>query len=375
MITLSKAIKGSFQGVDYPNDKQKLLIDKDGKTCQMYYNLSSNNSAENWKEMKAISKLSSIKKPFLVVVLSPPAEVSKNLKFEDWRNMAEVYAKEFGFNENQWRWDIHKHDDTKSQDTRHMHIYANRIDFRGNNTVIEGRIGLRSNRWAEKFCREIGWKTLGEMQEEKKTRTRGALVASMIKSTDFDELRSNLSKYGYTFNLSYSNSMHDKKKLNGMRIMTISEAIEREKRESITYKAVSFGRSSLTPEIRNKSRLSPIEQENAKQAGLKYLSHEEQKLVLSKAEIGAKPGFTLSQLNIKGQPRLTVTGISDALMYNAKVVEEKSTISFEKVDGNNFEEYLPLREKGMLEVLLQPTYTQSMEQDPYKKKKKKYLNR
>ena len=82
MIAIAKAVNGSFEGVKYPNNKEKLFTDKDGKICQKFYNLTSNNSSENWEEMKAIARLSNIKNKFLVAVLSPTEEQSKNLQFE-----------------------------------------------------------------------------------------------------------------------------------------------------------------------------------------------------------------------------------------------------------------------------------------------------
>ena len=55
MIAIAKAVNGSFEGIKYPNNKEKLFTDKDGKVCQNFYNLTSNNSSENWEEMKAIA--------------------------------------------------------------------------------------------------------------------------------------------------------------------------------------------------------------------------------------------------------------------------------------------------------------------------------
>lgn len=374
MITLSKAINGSLKGVDYPNDKQKLLIDTDGIICQKHYNLSSNNSLENWNEMKAISKLGSIKKPFVVVVLSPPAEVSKNLKFDDWRDIAETYAKDFGFYNNQWRWDTHQHDDSKPEDTRHLHIYANRIDFRGKNTVTEGRIGLRSNRWAEKFCHVRGWKTIAELQNEKKQQMRDALVSALKQSTSFDELQMNISKFGYTFQLSYSSKSDGNRILNGMRIMTISEATAREKREHITNKAVNSGISILPHEVRSKPRLSPLELEQAKQAGLKFLSPQERKHVLSKAEFASKPGFTLSQLSEKGRERITIHTI-EALLNKNSLERDSERIRLTQNETHNKDNLSKTNGKNILEIFLEPSYVQSNMQDFLKKKKKNILRK
>jgi hypothetical protein len=39
MIAIAKAVNGSFEGIKYPNNKEKLFTDKDGKVCQNFYNL------------------------------------------------------------------------------------------------------------------------------------------------------------------------------------------------------------------------------------------------------------------------------------------------------------------------------------------------
>ena len=258
MIAIAKAVNGSFEGIKYPNNKEKLFTDKDGEICQNFYNLTSNNSSENWEEMRAIARLSNIRNKFLVAVLSPTGEQSKNLQFEDWKTMAENYAKTFGFYGNQWRWDVHGNTDEK-----HLHIYASRIEFSGKNSVKEARIGLRSGNWAEKYSKSIGWKTLEEILQDKKALTKEILLDALKKSKNFAELRSDMEKRGFTFQLSFSNKSDGEKLLNGMRIMKISDAEKRKIREEATNLAVKNGKELLPINIRNKPSLTLEELEKA----------------------------------------------------------------------------------------------------------------
>ena len=313
MIAIAKAVIGSFKGVQYPNDKSKLLIDRDGNVCSKTYNLSSNNSAENWEEMKAISRLSTIKKKFLVAVLSPTADHSKSLKFDDWNNMAENYANEFGFAENQWRWDVHG-----NTESPHLHIYAARFSFSGRNKVVEGRIGLRSGYWAELYAKNLGWKSLHDVTIDNKNLIKNALKNALKKAKNFDELNNALINYGFTFQLSFSNNKDGGKSLNGMRIMTIADAEKRKKQEDATNLAVKIGLDLMSMTIRSKSWLTPEELVIAKELGKKSLSAEMNEFVLTKAEQKTKPGFTLSELESNRKERIKITDVVTRFEMNSK---------------------------------------------------------
>lgn len=370
MIAIAKAVNGSFEGVNYPNNKEKLFVDKEGNVCQNFYNLSSNNSSENWDEMKAIAKLSSIKNKYIVAVLSPTDEQSKNLQFEEWKNMAENYAKTFGFYDNQWRWDVHGNTDEK-----HLHIYASRIDFSGKNSVKEARIGLRSGNWAEKYSKSIGWKTLDEILQDKKALTKEILIDALKKCKNFSELKDEMEKRGYTFQLSFSNKSDGEKTLNGMRIMKISDAEKRKIREDATNLAVKNGRELLPINIRNKPKLTPDELEKAKELGKEKLPMEIQMLVLSKAELKAKPGFTLSELDRDKKNRITIGSIVQILEKNNKKHYQnnsfgKNTFSEgleEKAINLNISSNFLLME--LLEDFLKESYA-SAEEDNMRKKRK-----
>ena len=370
MIAIAKAVNGSFEGVKYPNNKEKLFTDKDGKVCQKFYNLTSNNPSENWEEMKAIAKLSNIKNKFLVAVLSPTEEQSKNLQFSDWKTMAENYAKTFGFYENQWRWDVHGNTNEK-----HLHIYASRIEFSGKNSVKEARIGLRSGNWAEKYSKNIGWKTLEEILQDKKTLTKEILVDALKKSKNFAEVRSEMEKRGFTFQLSFSNKTDGEKSLNGMRIMKISDAEKRKIREEATNLAVKNGRELLPINIRNKPTLTPEELEKAKELGKEKLPMEIQMLVLSKAEFKAKPGFTLSELDRDKKNRITIGNIVQILEKNSQKQHQNNSFSENPFSEKSEEKTINLNISNnfllikLLEGFLKESYV-SAEEDKLKKKRK-----
>lgn len=365
MIAIANAIKGSFKGVQYPNDDSKLFIDVDGKVCSKTYNLSSNVAIENWEEMKMISKLSSIKNKFLVVVLSPTAEQSKDLKFHDWNKMAENYAKEFSFLNNQFRWDVHGNTDEK-----HLHIYASRIDFSGKNKVIEGRIGMRSGEWAEKYSKSLGWKTLDELTAEKKIQFKSILQDALKTSKNFQDLRNHFERQGYTFQLSFSNKPDGNKNLNGMRIMSKRDAEKREIREKATQFAVDKGKDLLPNSIKSKPKLSPAELEMAKELGKPFLPDDIQELVLTKAQIRTKPGFTLTELAKNKNDRITIGDIVLQLENNSKISLNQNIVNETEPVKPNFN----LNENGfvgdMVDILLKNNYSSATSDDELWKRKK-----
>lgn len=363
MIAIAKAIKGSMKGVRYGNDQLKLFVDADGKICQGTFNLSSNDPQENWLEMKAIANLSRIKNPFVTAVLSPTAAESRPLQYEDWKEMALKYAKEFGFHDNQWRWDVHGNTDEK-----HLHIYACRIAFTGKNSVKEARIGLRSGNWAEKFSKQKGWKTLEQLSFEKKMLTTKALRESLRTACSLDQLKSELEKRGYTFQLSFS-TKNDSKRLNGMRIMTIADAEKREKRQRATDLAVTIGKDLLPANLRNKTEFSIKELEYAKELGMNEMPENLWELVLSSAEIKTKPGFTLTELEKDKSKRIKIGDIISMLQDTARKAQ---------VDAGNNENRQRKKEVSAMEVLeeiaeilLEPSYNVPAQDDLLWKKKRK----
>lgn len=363
MIAIAKAIKGSLKGVRYGNDESKLFTDTNGNVCQGTFNLTSNNPEENWMEMKTIANLSKIKSPFVTAVLSPTAEESRLMKYEDWKEMAVNYAKEFGFHDNQWRWDVHGNTDEK-----HLHIYANRINFSGKNSVKEARIGIRSGEWAARFAKSKGWKTLDEISLEKKIKIKSVLQESLKVATNFDHLKSEMEKRGYTFQLSFSTKNEDKT-LNGMRIMTLSDAEKREKRQIATDLAVSLGKVLLPKEVRNQPKLSFIELELAKELGINELPKDLRELVLTKAEIKAKPGFTLTELDKDKTTRLKIGEIVSVMDKNTNILGQRTDeIRFgREFHKNSIKSSL----QEALDILLKHSYNEPARDDWFKKRKKR----
>ena len=239
----------------------------------------------------------------------------------------------------------------------------------------EARIGLRSGNWAEKYSKNIGWKTLEEILQDKKTLTKEILVDALKKSKNFAEVRSEMEKRGFTFQLSFSNKTDGEKSLNGMRIMKISDAEKRKIREEATNLAVKNGRELLPINIRNKPTLTPEELEKAKELGKEKLPMEIQMLVLSKAEFKAKPGFTLSELDRDKKNRITIGNIVQILEKNSQKQHQNNSFSENPFSENSEEKTINLNISNnfllikLLEGFLKESYV-SAEEDKLKKKRK-----
>ena len=228
MIGKAKSVRGSLSGALYKEqqDKQSELI--------YQHNMIGETPKERWEEMKEIANLNQrTDKPFLENVISPEKSKGDNLSIEEWKKLSKDYAEKMNFGDNQWYAVLHKNTDEK-----HLHIFANRVDFSGKNTIKDNFIGERSGKIAEQLAKERGWKTAKEIAQEKKTDIKTALQESISQSKSLEDLQDKMYSKGYVLELNYQNK-DGEQKLNGARVRPISEnkpIAEMSKREQLAKK-------------------------------------------------------------------------------------------------------------------------------------------
>ncbi len=191
MIARASTTKGSSQAIEYQANKDKSVQSE-------VYNLSNTNPKNNWEEMKAITDLNTqTKKPICNHVISPSKEANEILTDKDYKDIAERYAKEMGFYQNQWRYDVHK-----NTDDTHIHIVANRINLEGKNTVKSARIGMKAGKTADKIAKEKGLRTAKEITKDLKIEMEKALNQSFDQSNDWADMQKQMKNLGFDLKLS-----------------------------------------------------------------------------------------------------------------------------------------------------------------------------
>ena len=142
--------------------------------------------------------------------------------------------------------------------------------------------------------------------------------------------------------------------------------------------AVKNGRELLPINIRNKPTLTPEELEKAKELGKEKLPMEIQMLVLSKAELKAKPGFTLSELDREKKNRITIGNIVQILEKNSKKHYQNNSFEPTSFSDNLQERIINLNISSnfllieLLEDFLKESYVSAEEYNM--RKKRKYIS-
>ncbi len=228
MIGKSKSVKGSLSGAMYKEreDKESEII--------YQHNMVGETPKERWEEMKEVADLNQrMEKPFLENVISPEKSKGDSLSKEDWEKLSKDYAEKMKFGDNQWYAVLHKNTDEK-----HLHIFANRVDFSGKNTIPDNFIGEKSGKVAEQLAKERGWETAKEIAQGKKAEIKNVLEECIPKSKSLSELQDKMHSKGYVLELNYQNKGGEQK-LNGARVIPISEYKPKEelsKREQLAKK-------------------------------------------------------------------------------------------------------------------------------------------
>lgn len=250
MIGKAKSVKGSLSGALYKEreDKQAEII--------YQHNMIGETPKERWEEMKEVADINQrMEKPFLENVISPEKSKGDNLSKEEWEKLSKDYAEKMNFGDNQWYAVLHKNTDEK-----HLHIFANRVDFSGKNTIKDNFIGEKSGKVAEQLAKERGWMTAKEIAQVKKVEIKTALQESISQSKSLEDLQDKMHSKGYVLELNYQNR-DGEQKLNGARVIPVSEyksISETSKREQMAKKGFKLS------DIDRKMNINTIKNEISK---------------------------------------------------------------------------------------------------------------
>lgn len=247
MIGIGKTIKGSSKGLGYiQNDKgQAILIEKN--------NIISDRPKVQFWEMKHVSDLNKFtSNKCYSAVLSPEKEVTKDWNIEDWRKLSSRFAEKMNLQENQYVSTLHL-----STGQPHLHIYANRVNYKGENTIQAHDIDKLTQRVAEEISKEMGLKTAKEISQEKGKRStqekeniRKDLIQGIRNSRSYNELSDFMSNKGYDLRMNERNGA-----IIGLRIVNVEQHNKeiQEKRENgikPTYKESSYKLSEIDRTIK-----------------------------------------------------------------------------------------------------------------------------
>jgi len=247
MIGIGKTIKGSSKGLDYiQNDKgQAVLIEKN--------NVISDRPKVQFWEMKHVSELNKFtSNKCYSAVLSPEKEVTRHWTIEDWQKLSCRFAEKMNLQENQYVSTLHL-----STGQPHLHIYANRINYKGDNVIEAHDVDKQTQRVAEEISKEMGLKTAKEISQEKgkkstheKEKIKNYLKQGISNSKSYGELSDFMGSKGYDLRINERNGV-----VIGLRIIKTDQhnAEIQEKREhgiKPTYKESSYKLSEIDRTIK-----------------------------------------------------------------------------------------------------------------------------
>lgn len=205
MIGRAITTVGSFSAYEYAeNDEKKSYGEK--------YNLSGESYKEQWDEMRMIANLNSSvsRKKYINAMISfDKTQNPERFSNAQLKNIAEQYAKEIGFYDNQWKFAVHT-----NSDELHIHFFANRIGFDGKNKVKAHNIGRKSGVIADGLAISLGLRTAKEIGKERRNVALTALMDCANKSKSWDDLKGKMYEQGYHFVIS-----KNIKGINGARII------------------------------------------------------------------------------------------------------------------------------------------------------------
>lgn len=178
--------------------------------------LLSSNPEHQYQEMKTVADRNlKVKKWALTGYISPPEEIGKILSDSELTDIAiEALKKVGGTNLNQFRLDIHN-----STKQKHIHFIVNRINIHGKCTVKAHDVGKRFGEAVRQVCQERNIKTDVQIGIEKRGEVLRNLTESILLTTNFDELSSEMKNRGYVVKL----SKNEKVGISGMRIILESD--------------------------------------------------------------------------------------------------------------------------------------------------------
>lgn len=220
MVIEAKGIKGSSRGIEYQQKDKEL-----GQSLEIMRNgIIGDTPKEQHQEMRAIEnqyKKSNFHNYRLEIVISPTKEESKNLKKEDWENVAKKALEKSGIDHKNHSYIGHLHTSTG---TPHLHLKVSRINFKGEMKISTEDIGKRMGVAANEIGKERGWKTAKETSEFNRREVGKNLneVLQKEKVKDFEEFRSAMGERGYSIKISQS----PEKGVYGMRIISQDQEVD-----------------------------------------------------------------------------------------------------------------------------------------------------
>ena len=163
-------------------------------------------------EMKIVAdRNSKVKKWALTGYISQPDEIGRELKDEEFVEIALKALDRIGVTENnQFRLDIHN-----STKQKHIHFIVNRIDISGKCTVKSHDIGKRFGEAVREICKEKGLLTDVEIGIRKKAEMLKNLMETLKTVDNFDSLILKMKAKGFEIQL----SSNIKDGISGMRIV------------------------------------------------------------------------------------------------------------------------------------------------------------
>jgi len=259
MIGIGKTIKGSSKGLDYIQDDkgQAILIEKN--------NIISDNPKVQFWEMKHVSDLNKFtSNKCYSGVLSPEKGTTKDWSIEDWQNLSSRFAEKMNLQDNQYVSTLHL-----STGQPHLHIYANRINYKGDNTIKAHDIDKLTQKIAEQISTELGMKTAKEISQEnmkkgtqEKVKIKKDLLQGIRNSRGYNELSTHMRSAGYDLKFNERDGV-----VIGLRITKTEQhkAEIQEKREQgikPTYKESSYKLSEIDRTIKIQDITQQLELNN-----------------------------------------------------------------------------------------------------------------
>lgn len=241
MIGRAVTTIGSLSGYTYAENDEKMSYGEK-------YNLTGKTHQEQWNELRMIASLNDAipRKKYVNALISfDKSQKPEKLTNHQIKDMAETFAKELGFYDNQWKFAVHT-----NTDELHIHFYANRIGFDTKNKVKAHNIGKRSGQIVDAIAIKYGLKTSKEIGKERRNKALNELNSSIDESKTWDELKQKMQKKGYHFILN-----KNIKGLNGARIVPIEyyksndQLSEREKTTQKGYKLSQLSRKLKIQDI------------------------------------------------------------------------------------------------------------------------------
>ena len=220
----------------------------------------------------------------LGVIISPPKQYGDSLTKSDWETLAKDYMQKQGINIDNHQYIAHLHHST---DDKHLHLTISRIDFTGKNAINDSNIGIKAGKIGEKMSKERNWKTAKEIGEERKKGLKATILEETRNSTNFEELRENLEKKGFIFQI----SRNEARGVYGARILK-EEDSKKEVKDKSKGVPIGFKLSELGLKIKELNQIlerNKKEEEEQRQAQNQDKKLVEEKLKSIKKQIEEEP--------------------------------------------------------------------------------------